>query len=420
VRVLVVGGGAREHTIVWKLLQSPMMDSLAIAPGNGGTTEFADNVPIADTDIDGLLNYVQTTGVEFTIVGPEVPLAGGIVDKFDAAGQRIFGPTKAAARIESSKSFAKAIMAEGNVPTAKAAMFEDFDRAREYVESIDAPVVIKADGLAAGKGVIIAETPEIAVAGLRRVMVNRDFGDAGTLVVVEEFLEGPEISAFTFADGERISSLTAAVDYPRPGEGNTGANCGGMGSYSPVIAPLWNDEIEAQVQAEIFEPVVKIMAEQGSPYKGVLYAGIILTQEGPKVVEFNCRLGDPEAQVLLPRLNTDLLELCLAVAEGDVSRVPLEWDPKSWVGVVMASEGYPLEYDSGFEISGLDSMDQDILVFHAATKPVKDTVFTSGGRVLTVTASGSTHQDARSRVYTNVERIRFENAYYRRDIADFS
>lgn len=420
-KVLVVGKGGREHAIVWKLLQSPRISSLYCAPGNAGTAPIAENVPISDTDVDGLLVFAKQRSIDFTIVGPEAPLAAGIVDRFNDAGLAIFGPTKRATQIESSKRFAKDLMARAGVPTGHAEVFDDFDSARRYVESIHPPVVIKADGLAAGKGVVIAETMEQAVSALRAQMVDRELGASGDTVLIEEYMEGPEISVFAFVNGERLSPLFAAADYQRPGEGNVGPNSGGMGAYSPLVGSMWTEDIENQVRTTVLQPVATALANEGSPYIGVLYAGLMLTSRGLRVIEFNCRLGDPEAQVILPRLKTDLLDVLQATVDGDPADLQLDWDNRPAVGVVVASGGYPGSYKTGLEIHGLDDVDNDVTVFHSGTSFDQDkAVVTNGGRVLTITAIGRTYQDARQKAYVNAERITFDGGFYRRDIADFS
>ena len=420
-KVLVIGKGGREHAIAWKLSQNSRISQLLCAPGNAGTSKIASNVPIPETDVDGLLSFAMQHGIDFTVVGPEAPLAEGIVDTFQEAGLSIFGPTQSAARIESSKSFAKDLMARAGVPTARAEVFHHFDSARQYVESLSPPVVIKADGLAAGKGVVVAETTEQALSALRTQMVDRAFGEAGETVLVEEHLQGPELSVFSFVDGKRLSPLIAAVDYKRVGDGDTGPNTGGMGAYSPPLSDLWNDNIERSARTEIMEPVVAALAAEGCPYVGILYAGLMLTQDGLKVIEFNCRFGDPEAQVILPRIETDLLDLMLATVEGNVDNAPLRVSQESCVGVVVASGGYPDAYDTGFPVAGLDEDDDQVTVFHAGTKlnDNEETV-TDGGRVLTVSGSGATHKEARLRAYTAAGRTTFDGSFFRGDIADFA
>ena len=420
-KVLVIGKGGREHAIAWKLSQSARISQLLCAPGNAGTAKIASNVPIPETDVDGLLSFAMQHGIDFTVVGPEAPLAEGIVDTFQEAGLSIFGPTQAAARIESSKSFAKDLMARAGVPTARAEVFRDFDAARQYVESLSPPVVIKADGLAAGKGVVVAETTEQALSALRTQMVDRAFGQAGETVLVEEHLQGPELSVFSFVDGKRLSPLIAAVDYKRVGDGDTGPNTGGMGAYSPPLGVLWNHEVERSARTEIMEPVVAALAAEGCPYVGILYAGLMLTQDGLEVIEFNCRFGDPEAQVILPRIETDLLDLMLATVAGNVDDAKLRVSPEPCVGVVVASGGYPDAYKTGFPVAGLEDTQNEVTVFHAGTKlnDNEETV-TDGGRVLTVSGSGATHKEARLRAYTAAGRTTFDGSFFRGDIADFA
>jgi phosphoribosylamine--glycine ligase len=420
-KVLVVGNGAREHAIAWKLAQSPRLGELLVAPGNAGTAQVGANIAIDAEDIDGLLDFARDNSVDFTVIGPEVPLAAGIVDKFSAAGLAVFGPTQAAARIESSKYFAKELMLDLGVPTGDSSTFDSYEEAREHVERSPVPVVVKADGLAAGKAVVIAKTRQAAVEALWQQMVDKRFGSAGDRVVVEEFLTGQEISVFAFVDGLRVSQLAAACDYKQVGEGDTGPNTGGIGAYSPPTEAFWGRDMERRVRAEIVEPVVRGLAKMGSPFTGVLYAGLMITADGPKVIEFNCRLGDPEAQVILPRLKTDLLEVMIRAAEGDVSTVSLEWDERPCVGVVVASGGYPGKYATGYPIEGLDTAPPNMIMFHAGTDDAQDgghgMIVTSGGRVLTVAALGDTLEDARRIVYAGVDGVRFKDSFYRGDIA---
>ena len=420
-KVLVIGKGGREHAIAWKLSQNARISQLLCAPGNAGTAKIASNVPISETDIDGLLTFVTQHGIDFTVVGPEAPLAEGIVDRFQQAGFSIFGPTKAAARIESSKSFAKGLMLRAGVPTGRAEVFRDFDAAGKYVETLSPPVVIKADGLAAGKGVVVADTTERAVSALREQMVDRAFGSAGDTVLIEQYLQGPELSVFAFVDGKNVSPLIAAVDYKRVGEGDTGPNTGGMGAYSPPLSVLWNHEVERSARNDIMEPVVAALASEGCPYVGILYAGLMLTRDGLKVIEFNCRLGDPEAQVVLPRIETDLLDLMLAAIEGTIGSTPLRVSQEPCVGVVVASGGYPGAYETGFPVAGLDEAHDQVTVFHAGTKlDDNEETVTDGGRVLTVSGSGAAHIDARLRAYSAAARTTFKGSFFRNDIASFA
>lgn len=410
--VLLVGSGGREHAFATRLVESPRLDTLFVAPGNAGTAEIATNVPIDAEDVDALVMYSVESGVDFVVVGPEGPLAAGLVDRLDAAGILAFGPTAAAARIESSKWFAKELMREHGVPTASTRKFTDFQTARDYILDQEPPIVVAADGLAAGKGVVVALDHNEALAALRERLA-----DGGPGVLVQEYMSGQEISVFAFIDGERVSSMIAACDYSPVGDGNVGPNTGGMGSYSPPEAAVWNPEMESRVRREIIEPVVAALALQGSPFRGILYAGLMLTVDGPKVVEFNCRLGDPEAQVVLPRLKSDLLDVLIYVAQGDVSAASLEWDDQSHVAVVLASGGYPGKYATGFPIDGLDEMPPGVMVYHAGTRLGGDTVTTAGGRVLAASASGDTLEVARLRAYEGVSRIRFSGSFHRGDIA---
>ena len=417
-KVLLVGNGAREHALAWKLSASKMLAELIVAPGNEGTARIGRNVPISASDFEGLLDFAVRHGVDFTVVGPETPLAAGIVDRFQNCGLPIFGPTRAAARMESSKAFAKELMLAHGVPTGSALVFDDYEDAARYVDDLSPPVVIKADGLAAGKGVVVADTHESAVSALHSMMVKGEFGAAGETVLVEQFLEGPEFSVFTFTDGRTISPLVAAVDYKRVGDGDTGPNTGGMGAYSPPARDIWNDEIESVVRDDIIEPVLSALAAQGTPYTGALYAGLIHTADGVKVIEFNCRLGDPETQVILPRIESDLLELMLAASEGRLHDAPLVVSDRSCVGVVMASGGYPGDYRTGIPIAGLYGVQDDSLIFHAGTRlDANGETVTDGGRVLTVCGTGEFRDEARQRAYSRVSGTSFEGSIHRTDIA---
>ena len=420
-KVLVIGKGGREHAIAWKLSQSSRNSQLLCAPGNAGTAKIATNVQISDSNIDDLLSFALQQGIDFTVVGPEAPLAEGIVDRFQEESLSIFGPTQAAARIESSKSFAKDLMRRAGVPTARAEVFRDFDAARKYLESLSLPIVIKADGLAAGKGVVVAENAGRAISALREQMVDRAFDSAGETVLIEEFLQGPELSVFAFVDGQSLSPLIAAVDYKRVGDGDTGPNTGGMGAYSPPLSVLWNPEVEHSTRTNIMEPVVAALAAEGCPFVGILYAGLMLTRDGLKVIEFNCRLGDPEAQVVLPRIETDLLDLMLATVEGNVDDAPLRVSQEPCVGVVVASGGYPGTYETGFPVAGLDEAHDNVTVFHAGTRlDDNEETVTDGGRVLTISGTGPTHKDARLRAYAAAAKATFEGSFFRSDIADFA
>ncbi|MBI4234437.1 MAG: phosphoribosylamine--glycine ligase [Chloroflexi bacterium] len=419
--ILVVGSGAREHAIAWKLRQSPKVDRLYVAPGNAGTAATATNLNIPATDLDALAEAVRSHHVDLTVVGPETPLAEGIVDHFQEQGLAIFGPTMAAARLESSKVFGKQLMLQHHIPTPRAEVFSAYEQAKACVEQAPLPTVVKADGLAAGKGVTVCRTREEAQQALYQCMVAKAFGAAGEKVLVEECLSGREVSIFAFTDGTHISPLVAACDYKRLLDGDRGPNTGGMGSYSPP--EFWTPGLCDTILRTIIEPTLKAMREEGTPYRGVLYAGLMLTQEGPKVLEFNCRLGDPETQAILPRLRSDLVDILLGVVSGKLADVPVEWAEEACVGIVLASGGYPGEYRKGYPIRGLRSAAEDALVFHAGTRlghnevSGKQVAVTDGGRVLTVAACGQTLREARERAYSAVRHIRFEGMHYRRDIA---
>jgi phosphoribosylamine--glycine ligase len=413
-KVMVVGGGAREHALVWKLSQSHKVDEIYVAPGNAGTQAIAHNLNIAPTSIKALAEAAQEYRIDLTVVGPEVPLSLGIVDLFQSLGLPIFGPTQAATRLESSKVFSKELMQKYGIPCARGEVFSSVSQAKEYVKSHPAPMVIKAEGLAAGKGVIVATSREKALEAVSDMMEKKALGTAGDRVIIEECLNGQEVSLLAFTDGRSVLPMVPACDYKRAFDGDQGPNTGGMGSYSP---PGFFDQSRVeQVRRTILEPAVQAMAQEGAPYKGVLYAGLMVTSEGVKVLEFNARFGDPETQVIVPRLKTDLVDIMLAVVEGKLDKAGIEWSDEACVGVVMASGGYPGSYKTGFPITGLDKLDEDILVFHAGTKE-KGGVVTDGGRVLTGAARGGTLGEARARVYSNLPRIHFEDCHYRRDIA---
>ena len=418
-KVLLIGGGAREHAIAWSLRRSSRVDQLYVVPGNAGTASIATNLVEPLDDLAGLATLAEGHDIDLTIVGPETPLARGLVDLFRQRALPIFGPTLAAARIESSKAFARQLMLRESIPSPEFRVYDDFDDASHFLSKHQGPVVVKADGLAAGKGVVVCRDRAEALKAVDDCMNARVFGLAGETVLIEEFLEGPEVSVFAFCDGEHISPLVAACDYKRLLDGDEGPNTGGMGSYSPP--EFWTPQLARQVEEEVMIPTVRALSEEGAPYVGVLYAGLILTPLGPKVLEFNCRLGDPEAQVVLPRLETDIVEILCASVEGRVNLSPLYWSPDACVGIVMTSGGYPGEYARGLPISGLDDLDPDALVFHAGTR-MSGTgdgaqVLTDGGRVLSVVGRGQTVAAARQKAYGNVERVDFQGAHYRRDIA---
>jgi len=415
-KVLIVGGGGREHALAWKLADSPHVTELFVAPGNAGTAELAENVPIKDTDVEGLLQFAKDKRIDLTVIGGEDPLCAGIVDAFEKQGLKAFGPNGQAARLEGDKAFTKQLMQQHAVPTAEARIFNDYKAAHDYIAARDIALVVKAAGLAKGKGVIVCEDPAEALNALEKIMVERIFGEAGNKVVVEERLYGQEASILAFIDGKNIYLMEPAQDHKPIGDGDTGPNTGGMGAYSPT--PVVTEAVLQQVQEQIFVPVVHAMNRLGTPYKGVLYAGLMITPAGPKVLEFNCRFGDPEAQPILVRLKSDLFEAMLATIEGRLDETDLEWDPRPAVCVVMASGGYPGKYETGKAISGLAEAAAmpDVWVFHAGTKLQDGNVVTSGGRVLGVTALGSDIAEARRRAYQAVEKVHFEGAYYRKDI----
>jgi phosphoribosylamine--glycine ligase len=415
-KILVIGGGAREHTLVWKLAQSPYTTELFAAPGNAGTARIARNLDIKDTDIEALSEAVKREHIGLVVVGPEAPLAAGVVDHFQALGVPVFGPTKQATEIESSKVFAKELMQRYGIPCANSVAFSDYDEAKRCVGQQSPPIVIKADGLAAGKGVVVAESVSQALETLTRFMEEKSLGASGDRVVIEEHLSGREMSTFVFTDGKTVLPLAYACDYKRVYDGDGGPNTGGMGSYSPP--PFLTPELAKTVQETIIRPAIAAMSEEGRPYRGALYGGLMITSEGPKVIEFNARLGDPETQVVLPLLETDLVEIIMAVINGELDRAKISLRDGACVGVAMASGGYPASYQTGYPVTGLDDLDEGVLVFHAGTK-LNDNgqVVTSGGRVLTVVARGKTLAEAREKVYANIPRIHFEGAHYRKDIA---
>jgi len=417
-KLLVVGGGGREHALSWKLAQSPQVSQVLVAPGNAGTAKEPKirNVAVGAEDVAGLLELAQSEGVELTIVGPEQPLVAGIVDRFEQAGLKCFGPKAAAARLEGSKSFTKAFLARHGIPTAGYKSFDSLNSALEYVRTHEFPLVVKADGLAAGKGVVTANTLAEAEEALRNMLEENAFGDAGATVVVEEFLQGEEASFIAIVDDTRIVSLASSQDHKTRDEGDKGPNTGGMGAYSP--APVMTPELHERVMQEIMLPTVAGMNADGMDYRGFLYAGLMIDDEGsPKVLEFNCRFGDPETQPILARLRSDLLDLCLRSFDGSLESAEVDWDPRAALGVVMASGGYPGSYGSGAVISGLDQpFAGDVKVFHAGTKLDNEDVVTSGGRVLCVVGLGMAVSEAAERAYEAVDRIEWDGAFYRRDI----
>jgi phosphoribosylamine--glycine ligase len=415
-KILVVGGGGREHTLVWKIAQSPKAEKVFAAPGNGGTAAIAENLDLRPTDIEGLGKAAREKGIDLVVVGPEAPLASGIVDHFDRLDIPVFGPTRAAAQIESSKAFGRNLMERYGIPCPKAAIFSSYSEAHEYIQKQRAPVVIKADGLSAGKGVIIADSLDEADRAISDIMKARVFGSAGDRVIIDEYLSGREVSLIAFTDGKTVSPMVPACDYKKVGDNDQGPNTGGMGSYSPP--GFFSTQVAQKVTKDILLPTVKAMAREGFLYKGVLYAGLMIIDGEPVVLEFNARFGDPETQVILPLLKTDLVDILMAVLQGTLDQLEIEWSPEASVGVVMASGGYPGRYETGFPIRGIDGLDKDVLVFHAGTKSGSDRViYTDGGRVLAVVGIGKDMAEAREKVYRNVSDIHFEGCYYRKDIA---
>jgi phosphoribosylamine--glycine ligase len=416
--VLLIGGGGREHAIAWKLAQSKDLTRLYTAPGNPGTAQCGENIPISADNTGELLDFARKKKIELVVIGPEDPLAAGLVDRFEAAGIKAFGPSGAAAQLEADKAFAKQLMRSSSVSTAEGRTFDRFSDAKAYIASRDEPVVVKAAGLAKGKGVYVCDEPADGILAAEQIMCKEIFGAAGKKIIVEDKLLGEEASILAFVDGRNIYVMESSQDHKAIGDGDTGPNTGGMGAYSP--APVVTEDLMNHITREILVPVVDGMNRNGSPYKGVLYAGIMITGGGPRVLEFNVRFGDPETQPILARLKSDLLEVLLAVCDGTLDRITLEWDRRPAVCVVMASGGYPGDYEKGKKITGLEEARQieDVIVFHAGTKDINGDILTNGGRVLGVTALGDTIRQAKQGAYRAVDKIKFDGAYYRRDIAD--
>ncbi|KAA8995080.1 phosphoribosylamine--glycine ligase [Affinibrenneria salicis] len=416
--ILIIGNGGREHALGWKAAQSPLADKVYVAPGNAGTAlePALENVDIAATDIQGLLAFARSHDIGLTIVGPEAPLVIGVVDAFRAAGLNIFGPTQAAAQLEGSKAFTKDFLARHNIPSAEYQNFTEVEPALAYVRRKGAPIVIKADGLAAGKGVIVAMTLAEAETAVHDMLAGNAFGDAGHRIVVEEFLAGEEASFIVMVDGEHVLPMATSQDHKRVGDGDTGLNTGGMGAYSP--APVVSDEIHQRVMNQVIWPTVQGMAAEGNVYTGFLYAGLMIAADGqPKVIEFNCRFGDPETQPIMLRLRSDLVALCLAACAGRLDEQQSDWDPRPSLGVVLAAGGYPGDYATGLPIAGLPQQElADQKVFHAGTRLQGDEVVTSGGRVLCVTALGDSVADAQRQAYALAQNIRWDGCFYRHDI----
>ena len=418
-KILIVGSGGREHALAWRLRHSPQLTGLWVAGGNAGTAQLAANLAVNSEDVDAVVDAATTHGIDLVVVGPELPLALGLVDRLTAAGIPAFGPTGAAAQIEASKGFARQIMREAGVPGPDFQVFHHQQAALDFLQRHNRPVVVKADGLAAGKGVALCPSAEEAALAVRACMSDRIFGDAGNTVVVEEWLKGREVSVFTFSDGERLSEPVAACDYKRLGDGDTGPNTGGMGSFAPP--DFWTPALADEVLRTILRPTAAALARRGTPYRGVLYAGLMLTEEGPRVLEFNCRFGDPEAQIILPLLQGDPIAIMLACTQGQLAPGMVRWSGKPHVGVFLTSPGYPSPYETGYPISGLDAPEADSVVFHAGTRlasaPGGPRVVTSGGRVLTVVGWADTLEGARASAYRRVKTISFPGAYHRSDIA---
>jgi len=416
-KILVIGSGGREHALVWKLKQSPRVTKIFCAPGNAGIGTLATNVPISVTDLAGLLKFAQDEKIGLTVVGPDDALAAGIVDLFQKNGLRIFGPTRAAARFESSKIFAKEFMQRHGIPTAASGHFSKSEEAHAFCQKMKYPVVIKADGLALGKGVVIAESSDMAAKTIYRIMEQKQFGEAGSNIVIEEFLRGQECSIHALVDGKNYLLFPGAQDHKQVFDGDRGPNTGGMGTFSP--AKILTPEIEGRVHREVMQPFLKGLQAEGITFQGLLFPGLMLTSGGPSVLEFNCRFGDPETQVLLPRLKNDLVDLMEATIDGALDRQSIIWDDRATVCVVMASGGYPGDYQKGLPITGLEQFEEsdDVIIFHAGTKLDNGKVVTAGGRVLGVTALGADLRTAQARAYEAVARIHFEGCHYRTDIA---
>ncbi len=415
-KILVVGGGGREHALCWAIAASPLTEKLYCAPGNAGIAQEAECVPIAADDLHGLVDFAEHNAIDFVVVGPEAPLVAGLVDRLEAAGIKAFGPSARAAQLEGSKGFMKDLCAKYGIPTAAYGRFGDIDAAKAYVRKCGAPIVVKADGLAAGKGVILCDTVDAGLAAIDEIMGHKAFGAAGAEVVIEEFLVGEEASFLAICDGEHFVPLATAQDHKPVGEGDTGPNTGGMGAYSP--APVVTEAIAQTVIDTIIRPTIAAMAAEGAPFKGVLYAGLMIGPEGPKLLEFNTRFGDPECQPLMVRLKSDILPCLIAARDGELKDFDLRWYDEPSVCVVMAANGYPGVYDKGTEIKGLDAAEEDeaVVVFHAGTKAKGGKILANGGRVLGVTATGKTVAEAQKRAYAAIDRIDWPDGFCRRDI----
>lgn len=415
-KVLIVGSGGREHAIAWKVAQSPKVDKIYCAPGNAGIEEFAECVSIGAMEFDKLVAFAKEKEIDLTVIGMDDPLVGGVVDAFEKEGLRVFGPRKNAAILEGSKAFSKDLMKKYNIPTAAYENFTDPEAALAYLETAKFPIVLKADGLALGKGVLICNTLEEAKAGVREIMEDKKFGSAGNTMVVEEFMTGREVSVLTYVDGKTIKPMTSAQDHKRAKDGDQGLNTGGMGTFSP--SPFYTDEVDDFCKKYIYQATVDAMAAEGRPFKGIIFFGLMLTADGPKVLEYNARFGDPEAQVVLPRMKTDIIDVFEACIDGTLDQVDLEFEDNAAVCVVLASDGYPVSYKKGFPIHGLENFkDKDgYYVFHAGTAKKDGQIVTNGGRVLGVTAKGENLKAARANAYEAIKLVEFDNKYYRNDI----
>ena len=414
--ILIVGSGGRENALAWKAAQSPKADKIYCAPGNAGIARYAECVDIPAMEFDRLAAFAKEKSIDLTIVGMDDPLVGGIVDVFEAQGLRVFGPRKNAAILEGSKAFSKDLMKKYHIPTAAYENFDDPEKALAYLQTAKYPIVLKADGLALGKGVLICNTKEEAEAGVKEIMQDKKFGSAGNRMVIEEFMTGREVSVLSFVDGKTIRTMTSAQDHKRAQDGDQGLNTGGMGTFSP--SPFYTDAVDHFCRQYIYQPTVDAMAAEGRPFKGIIFFGLMLTPEGPRVLEYNARFGDPEAQVVLPRMKNDMIEVMEACVDGTLDQIELEFEDNAAVCVVLASDGYPVSYQKGFEIHGLEKIqDKDgFFVVHAGTKFQDGKIVTNGGRVLGVTATGKTLQEARANAYEATGWIDFENKYMRNDI----
>ncbi|HIV40053.1 MAG TPA: phosphoribosylamine--glycine ligase [Candidatus Blautia avicola] len=416
-KVLIIGSGGREHAIAWKVAQSPKVEKIYCAPGNGGIGQVAECVPIGAMEFDKLAAFAKEKEIDLTIVGMDDPLVGGVVDVFEKEGLRVFGPRKNAAILEGSKAFSKDLMKKYHIPTAAYENFDNPEAAIAYLkEKAEFPIVLKADGLALGKGVLICNTLEEAEEGVKTIMLDKKFGSAGNTLVIEEFMTGREVSVLSFVDGKTIKTMTSAQDHKRAKDGDQGLNTGGMGTFSP--SPFYTKEIDEFCQKNIYQPTVDAMAAEGREFKGIIFFGLMLTEKGPKVLEYNARFGDPEAQVVIPRMKNDMVEVCEACIDGTLDQIDLEFEDNAAVCVVLASDGYPVSYEKGFPIEGLENFEgkEGYYVFHAGTALKDGKIVTNGGRVLGVTAKGATLKEARKNAYAATEWIQFENKYMRHDI----